>query len=51
MLLADTCDASKGEIKEKIEKLKKQGFSNKDIAKILSLLYGFSKNEIYDLTL
>lgn len=51
MLLEEVDKADKNEIKEKIEKLKKQGFSNKDTVKILSSLYGYSKNEIYDLAL
>ena len=40
------------EIKEQIEKLKKQGFSSKDIVKIISTLNGkLAKKEIYNLTI
>ena len=36
------------EITQQINKLKKAGYSTKDISKILSLLTGVSKNEIYN---
>ena len=39
------------EIKDKINILKKEGYSPKDISKILSKLYGENKNRIYKLTL
>lgn len=35
------------ELKKKIELLKKEGFSTKDISKIISLLYNENKNKIY----
>lgn len=39
------------ELKEKIEILKEEGFSQKDTAKIISRLYGENKNKIYKMTL
>ena len=36
------------DILPQINKLKKAGYSTKDISKILSLLTGISKNEIYN---
>ena len=36
------------DILPQINKLKKAGYSTKDISKILSLLTGVSKNEIYN---
>lgn len=39
------------EIIEKIKILKKEGFSNKDISKIISLLYNFPKKDVYNLVL
>lgn len=44
-------NVSQNEITEKIEKLKKQKFSTKDISTILASLYDMNKNEIYKLTL
>lgn len=35
------------ELEDKIEKLKKKGFSSKDISVILSTLYDVNKNEVY----
>lgn len=38
-------------IKKDIERLKKEGFSNKDISKIIALMKNVSKNKVYELTL
>ena len=40
-------DVSDDELKEKINILKEEGFSPKDISKIISKLYGENKNKIY----
>ena len=37
------------ELKQKIQTLKKAGYSVKELSKIISLLYGCSKNEVYEL--
>ncbi len=42
---------SEQEINEKIVILKDEGFSPKDISKIISKLYGINKNKVYDLVL
>lgn len=44
-------DVSEDELKEKIEILKNEGFSQKDISKIISKLYGVNKNKIYKLVI
>ena len=36
---------------QKIQKLKNQNYSDKDISQILSTLYGLNKNKIYKLAL
>ena len=40
-------DVSDDELKEKIQVLREEGFSQKDISKIISKLYGVNKNKIY----
>ena len=42
---------SEQEINEKIAILKEEGFSPKDISKIISKLYGINKNKVYDAVL
>lgn len=42
-------EPEKKEIVEKIKILKKEGYSVKDISRIVSALYNFPKNEVYDL--
>ena len=50
MLYAEnSLDALDSEILEKIKKLKEQNFSDKDISKILSVLFGYNKNKVYKL--
>ena len=44
-------NASDDELKEKINILKEEGFSPKDISKIISKLYGENKNKIYKLVI
>lgn len=44
-------EAPEEELKQKINLLKEENFTNKDIARILSKLYGENKNKIYKLTL
>ena len=39
------------ELIEKIKQLKIEGFSDKDISKILSVLFGLSKNKVYKMSL
>lgn len=43
--------ADEAEIVEKIKILKKEGYSTKEISKIISLLTGFAKKEVYNLAL
>lgn len=43
--------ADEAEIVEKIKLLKKEGYSTKEISKIVSLLTGFPKKEVYNLAL
>jgi len=43
--------ADEAEIIEKIKILKKEGYSTKEISKIISLLTGFPKKEVYNLAL
>ena len=38
-------------IKEKIETLRQEGFSPKDISKIISKLYSVNKNKVYKMVL
>lgn len=40
-------DIEKAELNGKIEALQKEGFSSKDISKIISALYGINKNKVY----
>ncbi len=47
----DQDDVSDEELKEKINILKHEGFSPKDISKIISKLYGENKNKIYKLVI
>ncbi len=50
MVFADNvADVSDEELLQKIRILKEQNYSQKDIAKIISLLYGENKNKIYKL--
>ncbi len=42
-------ESSDEELQEKINILKEEGFSQKDISKIISKLYGINKNKIYKL--
>lgn len=44
-------DIDEKELKGKIDILKKEGFSAKDITKIITKLYGINKNTVYKLTL
>ncbi|MCD7779337.1 MAG: 16S rRNA (cytidine(1402)-2'-O)-methyltransferase [Candidatus Gastranaerophilales bacterium] len=47
----DNLNISDDEIIQKIEKLKEEGFSPKDISKIISKLFNENKNKIYKLSL
>lgn len=47
----ETSDIENEELQAKINLLKEEGFSQKDIAKIISKLYGMNKNKVYKLTL
>lgn len=47
----ETVETPEIELKQKIALLKEENFSPKDIAKIISKLYGTNKNKIYKLTL
>lgn len=47
----DNVQTSDLELKEKIKLLKEQDYSQKDIAKIISVLYKENKNRVYKLTL
>lgn len=40
-------DVSEDDLKEKIQILREEGFSQRDISKIISKLYGVNKNKIY----
>ena len=52
MLFADSKNsASDDELIQKINLLKEQGYSQKDISKIISVLYGENKNRIYKLAM
>jgi 16S rRNA (cytidine1402-2'-O)-methyltransferase len=52
MVYADeNVDLDSQEIIDKIKILKEEGFSPKDISKIISKLYGENKNKIYKLVL
>ena len=44
-------DVNEDEIIDKIRILKSEGFSNKEITKILTKLYIFNKNTVYKLCL
>lgn len=48
-LKAENLSLEQEKLKEKIRTLKKAGYSVKELSKIISLLYGCSKNEVYDL--
>lgn len=48
--LADKQEFSNIEIAEKVKKLRKSGYSSKDITKILSTLFDYPKKAIYELT-
>lgn len=45
----DKLDEDEEKIKDKIRALKKGGYSDKDISKILSLLFDIKKNKVYEL--
>ena len=47
----ETNDISDEELKEKIKILRDEGFSPKDISKIISKLYGENKNKIYKMVI
>ena len=47
----ETDSLEEEELKNKIKLLKEDGFSQKDISKILSKLYGANKNKVYKLAL
>ena len=47
----ENIQSSDADLKEKIKILKEQNYSQKDIAKIISVLYGENKNRVYKLTL
>ena len=47
----DKLSASEDELKQKIKILKEQGFSQKDISKVVSSLYGENKNKVYKLAM
>lgn len=47
----EVSDVSEEELKEKINILKEEGFSQKDIAKIISKLYGENKNKVYKMVI
>lgn len=47
----DVCECSDEELLEKINILKEEGFSQKDIVKIISKLYKENKNKIYKLVI
>ena len=52
MLYAQEQDAANEEdLKTKINILKEEGFSPKDISKIISKLYGENKNKVYKLVI
>ena len=52
MLFAkETSDVSEDELKQKIKILKEEGFSPKDISKIISKLYGENKNKVYKMVI
>ena len=52
MVFADNSDnMSDTELTVQIKKLKEQGFSQKDISKILSTLYNINKNKIYKMAM
>ncbi len=52
MVFADEVSShSEVELKEKIKLLKSENYSDKDTAKIISLLYGENKNKIYKLAI
>lgn len=48
--ISDNVNIEEKELIEKIEILKKEGYTSKEISKILSLLTGLTKNDIYKLT-
>ena len=50
MIYKDT-DADSSDMEFKIKDLKSKGFKDKEIASILSTLYGFNKNEIYKMAI
>lgn len=52
MLFAkETSDVSEDELKQKIKILKEEGFSPKDISRIISKLYGENKNKVYKMVI
>ena len=48
---SESTDVKNDELLEKINLLKEEGFSQKDISKIISKLYGVNKNKIYKMTI
>lgn len=48
---SETNDVSDDELLKKISLLKEEGFSQKDISKIISKLYGVNKNKVYKMVL
>ena len=47
----ETEDIENDKLQTKINLLKEEGFSQKDISKIISKLYGVNKNKVYKMTL
>ena len=48
---SESIDITDDELYEKINLLKEEDFSQKDISKIISKLYGVNKNKVYKMTL